>query len=66
MVTYKDFIDVKRNKLSLLTQPYELLNMKVKKNLQSIFRRFQTILNNFVYSSYIKINMITLIKFYTV
>ena len=45
VVTYEGTSQVKRNKLSLLPHKYELLYMEEVKDIQSVFGRFQTILN---------------------
>lgn len=44
-LTYKGSTEVKRNKLSLLTCKYEISTMDENENIQSMFRQFQTILN---------------------
>jgi len=44
-ITYKGSSEVKRNKLSLLTRKYELFSMEEGEDTQTMFGRFQTILN---------------------
>ena len=44
-IIYEEMSQVKRNKLSLLTHKYELFSMKEGEEIQSMFGRFQTILN---------------------
>lgn len=45
VVTYEGSSEVKRNKLNLLTRQYKLFIMLENENIQSMFSRFQTILN---------------------
>jgi len=45
VVTYEGTSQVKRNKLSLLTRKYKLFSMEEGEDIQSMFRCFQTILN---------------------
>ena len=44
-ITYKGMSQVKKNKLNLLTHNYELFSMEKGKDIQSMFGRFRTILN---------------------
>ena len=44
-ITYEGTSQVKRNKLILLTHKYELFSVEEGKDIQSMFGRFQTILN---------------------
>nr|KYP55792.1 hypothetical protein KK1_002017 [Cajanus cajan] len=44
-LTYKGFLEVKRNKLSLLARKYELFEMEESESIQTMFGRFQTIVN---------------------
>ena len=47
-IIYEEMSQVKRNKLSLLTHKYELFSMKEGEDIQSMFGRFQTILNELI------------------
>ena len=47
-IIYEEMSQVKRNKLSLLTHKYELFSMKEGEEIQSMFGRFQTILNELI------------------
>nr|KYP46558.1 Copia protein [Cajanus cajan] len=44
-LTYEGSLEVKRNKLSLLARKYELFEMEENESRQTMFGRFQTILN---------------------
>nr|KYP31554.1 hypothetical protein KK1_048052 [Cajanus cajan] len=44
-ITYEGSLEVKRNKLSLLVRKYELFKMEENKSIQTMFGRFQTIVN---------------------
>nr|KYP43253.1 hypothetical protein KK1_035308 [Cajanus cajan] len=44
-VTYEGFLEVKPNKLSLLARKYELFEMEERESIQTMFGRFQTIVN---------------------
>jgi len=44
-ITYERSFEVKRNKLSLLTYKYEIFKMEEGEDIQTMFGRFQTILN---------------------
>jgi len=43
-----EFIKVKRNKLSLLTLAYKLFSMEESKNIQSMIKMFQIMLNKLI------------------
>nr|KYP42209.1 hypothetical protein KK1_036393 [Cajanus cajan]KYP52314.1 hypothetical protein KK1_025790 [Cajanus cajan] len=44
-LTYEGSLEVKRNKLSLLARKYELFEMEENESIQTMFGRFQTIVN---------------------
>uniref|UniRef100_A0A151UIK3 UBN2 domain-containing protein n=2 Tax=Cajanus cajan TaxID=3821 RepID=A0A151UIK3_CAJCA len=44
-ITYEGSLEVKRNKLSLLVRKYELFEMEENESIQTMFGRFQTIIN---------------------
>ncbi|XP_020209697.1 uncharacterized protein LOC109794666 [Cajanus cajan] len=44
-ITYEGSLELKRNKLSLLVCKYELFEMEENKSIQTMFGRFQTIVN---------------------
>ncbi|XP_020208876.1 uncharacterized protein LOC109793815 [Cajanus cajan] len=44
-LTYEGSLEVKRNKLSLLSRKYELFEMEESESIQTMFERFQTIVN---------------------
>nr|KYP36862.1 hypothetical protein KK1_041994 [Cajanus cajan] len=44
-LTYEGSLEVKRNKLSLLARKYELFKMEESESIQTMFGRFQTIVN---------------------
>nr|KYP47488.1 hypothetical protein KK1_030885 [Cajanus cajan] len=44
-LTYEGSLEVKRNKLSLLARKYELFEMEESESIQTMFGRFQTIVN---------------------
>jgi len=44
-ITYEGSSEVKRNKLSLLTCKYEVFSMEEGEDIQTMFGRLQTILN---------------------
>ncbi|XP_020203708.1 uncharacterized protein LOC109789215 [Cajanus cajan] len=44
-LTYEGSLEVKRNKLSLLARNYELFKMEESESIQTMFGRFQTIVN---------------------
>nr|KYP35598.1 hypothetical protein KK1_043361 [Cajanus cajan] len=44
-LTYEGSLEVKRNKLSLLERKYELFKMEESESIQTMFGRFQTIVN---------------------
>nr|KYP31490.1 Retrovirus-related Pol polyprotein from transposon TNT 1-94 [Cajanus cajan] len=44
-LTYEGSLEVKRNKLSLLARRYELFEMEESESIQTMFGRFQTIVN---------------------
>nr|KYP72333.1 hypothetical protein KK1_004921 [Cajanus cajan] len=44
-LTYEGSLEVKRNKLSLLARMYELFKMEESESIQTMFRRFQKIVN---------------------
>nr|KYP54354.1 hypothetical protein KK1_000541 [Cajanus cajan] len=46
-LTYEGSLEVKRNKLSLLAHKYELFKMEENESIQTMFGRFQTIVNEF-------------------
>nr|KYP66518.1 Copia protein [Cajanus cajan] len=45
VITYEGSLEVKRNKLSFLVRKYELFEMEENESIQTIFGRFQTIIN---------------------
>nr|KYP55116.1 hypothetical protein KK1_001321 [Cajanus cajan] len=44
-LTYEGSLEVKRNKLSLLVRKYELFEMEENESIQTMFGRFQTVIN---------------------
>nr|KYP57650.1 hypothetical protein KK1_003917 [Cajanus cajan] len=44
-ITYDGSLKVKHNKLSLLVRKYELFEMEENESIQTMFGRFQTIIN---------------------
>nr|KYP37438.1 hypothetical protein KK1_041376 [Cajanus cajan] len=48
-ITYEGSLEVKRNKLSLLIRKYELFGMEENESIQTMFGRFQTIINELTF-----------------